>query len=346
MLLSLDVEKAFDRVEHSYILALLKYMNFGSRFLTALRALYMPPKASVKVNGHISSSFSVARGTLQGCPLSPLQFTLAIEPLAEALQNEARVQGVLKGQKTHTLSLFADDMVLYVTEPETSLRAIEDLLEEFRNVLGLNVNTDKSLIYPLTVTLQREEIIKTKYNFGWVKDHWKYLGVRIPLDFTWFSKLNLESVHKSVQESLKLWNNKMLSWSDRIQLVKTMIFPKFLYLFRTAPLGVTSKLLQEWQRSLLDFVWQYKKPRLSKDLMCSLKQSGGLGLPDLEAYYWATLLTTFLKRYSDLFTAPWKDVMNGALTPYDFHGLAWNKNLGRKFLPSLSSINKASLTAW
>lgn len=188
--------------------------------------------------------------------------------LAEAFRNDVRVQGVQIGQTPHTLSLFADDMVLYVTEPETSLRAIEDVLEAYCRVSGLNVNTDKSLIYPLIINSHLEESIKKNFSFSWVIDHWKYLEVHIPLDFTRFSRLNLESVRKSVQETLKLWNKKALSWLDRIQLVKTMISPRFLFLFRTAPLGVTPKMLQEWQRSLLDFVWQYNKPRLSRDLIC------------------------------------------------------------------------------
>lgn len=112
LILSLDVEKAFDRVEHSYIVTLLKHMKFGSKFLAALQAIYASPKASVKVNGHLSDSFPVTRGTRQGCPLSPLLFALAIEPLAEALRTEKGVRGIRIGQTRHVLSLFAEDMVL------------------------------------------------------------------------------------------------------------------------------------------------------------------------------------------------------------------------------------------
>lgn len=74
LLLSLDMEKAFDRVEHEYILSLLHRMNFGPYFTTAIRALYTTPTASVRMNGLQSGTFPVSRGTRQGCPLAPLLF--------------------------------------------------------------------------------------------------------------------------------------------------------------------------------------------------------------------------------------------------------------------------------
>lgn len=196
------------------------------------------------------------------------------------------------------------------------------MLEAFRLVLGLNVNADKSLIYPITLPASLEGVIKKKYPFRWVTDSWRYLGVQIPLDFSRFSRLNLEKVNEMVHDTLKLWDKTMLSWFDQLQLMKTIVVPKFLFLFRMAPLGITDKLLRKWQRTLLDFVWQYKKPKLSKELMCLPKQRGGLSFPDLEVYFHAALLTTFMKRYSALFSTPWKDIMNNALLPYDFKGVA------------------------
>lgn len=343
LLLSLDVEKAFDRVEHEYILSLLYRMNFGPYFTNAIRALYTSPTASVRVNGLQSGTFSVARGTRQGCPLSPLLFALAIEPLAEALRNLKEFKGVQIRKRTQTISLFADDMVLYVGEPETSLPAIIEILEEFRQVSGLNVNADKSLIFPLKLDQELQTRLKTDFPFIWVQDHWRYLGIFIPLDFTQFSRLNLERIDAEVRDTLKMWDKKQLSWFDRLQVVMSLVFPKYLFLFRTAPLGVTEQLLRRWQQGLLDFVWQYKRPRLSKDLLCLSKQRGGLGFPDLAEYYRASLLAAFAKRYSTSFSAPWKDLMQDALLPYGFREVAWNEQLGKRLLHKLSPINKAIL---
>lgn len=249
LLLSLDVEKAFDRIEHGFILSLLQRMNFGRKFLTALQTIYESPSASVKVNGHISTNFKITRGTYQGCPFSPLLFVLLIEPLAEALRRAENFKGIQIGQKMHTLSLFADNMVLYVSEPKTSLITINEVLEAFCKVFGLNDNIDKSMIFPIQPSPTLECYIKWNLPFLWVTDHWRYLGVQISLDFTQFSQLNLEKVDGTVQATLKLWDKKMLSWFDLLQPWGS----QNIYFC----LEITSKLLQKWQKSLLDFIWQY-----------------------------------------------------------------------------------------
>lgn len=116
-ILSLDYEKAFNRVEHNYILCLLIHMNFGPKFRTTLQAAYQYPHTLVKINGFVSSPFDISRGTRQGCPLSPLLFALAMEPLVEALRRSDDYQGIWIGRQTYKLSMFADDLVLYLQNP-------------------------------------------------------------------------------------------------------------------------------------------------------------------------------------------------------------------------------------
>lgn len=169
-ILSLDTEKAFDRVEHGYILTLLNHMNFGPKFCTALRTAYQCPQARVKFNALLSSRFDISRGTRQGCPLSPLLFALAIEPLAEALRKQEDYQGILIGKREYKLSLFADDFVLYLHHPRSSLQGIEKLLHDFQIVSGLSVNTDKSLLYPICMEQPETDILRTSTKLKWVSD--------------------------------------------------------------------------------------------------------------------------------------------------------------------------------
>lgn len=230
-ILSLDVEKAFDRVEIPYLLTLLEHMAFGPKFITALQAIYKDPIARVRVNGATSHTFKIERGTRQGCPLSPLLFTLAIEPLTETLRSSPDYKGIHTGNQHHKINLFADDMALFMIDPEISLPQIENILTVYQQVSGLQVNKDKSCIYPIQMDNQQKILLQQKFPYIWIKDTWKYLGVRFLLDFAQFSKQNLERIDAEVKKLLTTWNDKMLNWFEQINLVKMMIFPKYLFLF-------------------------------------------------------------------------------------------------------------------
>lgn len=92
---SLDAEKAFDSIEWVYLWGVLQC--FGPHFLRWIQLLYRAPKARVRTNDWTSDSFPLHRGTRQGCPLSPSQFALALEPLAILVRESLEVQGMRVG---------------------------------------------------------------------------------------------------------------------------------------------------------------------------------------------------------------------------------------------------------
>ena len=126
MVISLDAEKAFDRVEWRYLFSVLKQFGFDNAFISWVQLL-----AAVVTNGQQSKYFSLGRGTRQGCPLSPLLFAIVIEPLAIALRQSAEFSGIVQGGLTHKLSLYADDLLLYTSNPMTSVPYIVNILNQF-----------------------------------------------------------------------------------------------------------------------------------------------------------------------------------------------------------------------
>ncbi|KAL1246966.1 hypothetical protein QQF64_034287, partial [Cirrhinus molitorella] len=109
MILSLDAEKAFDRVEWPFLFFVFEKIGLSPNFISVIKHLYADSTASVNTNGLLSESFPIRRGCRQGCPLSPLLFTLFIEPLAESIRTNPDIFGILINGKKHVISLYADD---------------------------------------------------------------------------------------------------------------------------------------------------------------------------------------------------------------------------------------------
>ncbi len=92
VIISLDAQKAFDRVSWRYLLQTLKRFKFGPNFIDWIQTLYSSPQAAVRVNGYRSERFTLQQGCRQGCSLSPLLFAISIEPLAQLIRDDNNIK--------------------------------------------------------------------------------------------------------------------------------------------------------------------------------------------------------------------------------------------------------------
>ncbi len=153
LVLSLDTEKAFDRVEWRCLFYVLNKFSLSSDFVDWIKLLYASALASVSTNGIKSRPFSLHRGTRQGCPLSPLLFALAVEPLAIWLQSENGFEGDTCHVQLHKIYFYADDLLLYISNPASSLPIILDNFEKFGKYSGYKLNLGKSDYIPINSAL-------------------------------------------------------------------------------------------------------------------------------------------------------------------------------------------------
>lgn len=130
MLVSLDAEKAFDSVGWEYLYRVLARFGFKGGFIKCIRALYFTPTARIRVNGNLSQTIYLERGTRQGCPLSPTLFALFIEPLAQAIREDPEIKGIMIRGEEHKTFMFADDVLLFITSPDSSIPKLMPLLNE------------------------------------------------------------------------------------------------------------------------------------------------------------------------------------------------------------------------
>ena len=110
-------------------------------------------------------TFPLRSGTRQGCPLSSLLFNIVLEILATAIREEKEIKGVQIRKEEVKLSLFADDMILYIENPQDSIRKFLELISEFSKVAGYKINTQKSLAFLYTNKEKSEREIKESIPF-------------------------------------------------------------------------------------------------------------------------------------------------------------------------------------
>lgn len=162
-----------------YLRAVLRKFGFIGRFLDSVLALYSSPSAKVFINGCLSENFDINNGTRQGCPLSPLIFTLAIEPLAERIRSADAIHGPVIGGSPHKISLFADDILLCLLDPEDSLRELHTVLGEYAAVSYYKLNTMKTEALPCDIPEGVLKPLKEKYKYAWQQRSIKNLGVNL-----------------------------------------------------------------------------------------------------------------------------------------------------------------------
>ena len=145
-ILSLDQEKAFDRVDWGFLRSLLVHMGFGPSFVSWVDLFYSGVQSAVKVNGYLTHFFKLSRGVRQGCPLSPLLYVLYAEVLACGFRANPRIRGLLLPGASSPLSVasqYADDISLVVTTTD-AIKAVFDTYAVFASGSGSRLNQAKS----------------------------------------------------------------------------------------------------------------------------------------------------------------------------------------------------------
>ena len=125
-------------------------------------------------------AFPLKSGTRQGCPLSPLLFNIVLEVLATVIREEKEIKGIKTGKEEVKLSLFADDLILYVENPKDTTRKLLELISEYSKVAGYKINTQKSLTFLYTNNEKIEREIKETIPFTIEMKRIKYLGINLP----------------------------------------------------------------------------------------------------------------------------------------------------------------------
>ena len=142
----------------------LQKVGIEGTYLNILKTTYDKPKANIVLNSEKLKAFPQKSGTRQGYPLSTLLFNILLEVLVTAIREEKEIKGIQIGKEVK-LSLFADDMILYIENPKDATRKLPELINEFGIVAGYEINTQKSLAFLYTNDEKSEREIKETLPF-------------------------------------------------------------------------------------------------------------------------------------------------------------------------------------
>ena len=143
MITSTDAEKAFDKVQHPFMIKTLTKVGTEGTFLNIVKATDDKPTANIILNGEKLQAASLKSGTRHRCPLSPLLLNIVIEVLATAIRQTKEIKGIQIGGKEAKLSLYADDMILYIENPKDSTQKLPELINKCSKVAGHKINIQK-----------------------------------------------------------------------------------------------------------------------------------------------------------------------------------------------------------
>jgi len=276
-ILSIDQEKAFDRLAHSYIHNTLKIANIGNYFRNWVKILYKNPESSVIVNQNLSESFKIGRSVRQGCPLSAILYTLCLENLLESVRKDPSIRGTqLPGNHVKKLVAYADDTTFFPKDI-TSMEKIVDKFKEFGKGSGAKINVEKSKIMKIGSDVHTQED-KTNLDLEWVEEI-KILGIVYKKTNKPNKKLWNRLLHITRQKIQKFAHMKTTIY-ERAKITNTYLIPKFLYTLKI--FDPPHAIIQTVKKTIAKYIIGHRSKNISYQTLTLPTHLGGLGLHDIQ----------------------------------------------------------------
>nr|XP_027120329.1 uncharacterized protein LOC113737276 [Coffea arabica] len=281
LMLKLDMEKAYDRVEWPFLLFMLRKFGFAEQVVDIFFRLVSNNWFSVLVNGEAAGFFKSSRGVRQGDPVSPGLFVLVAEFLGRGLHHLLERQPgryfVTAGLPVPYLA-FADDMLLFTRCSEECLVAIKGFLSEYEETSGQRVNVSKSSFFlPSGATSEQEQLVTRVLGFHRQCFPFTYLGA--PIYKGRRRGVLFDDIVSKMRARLEHWSTKLLSFGGKMVLVRHVLASLPMYLLQVVnpPKAVLTRL----GTICNSFLWDNKGERRihwsSWDKLCFPIDEGGLG---------------------------------------------------------------------
>ena len=279
-LLTIDIEKAFDSVNHFFLLHSLKEYGFGKQFLQWIRTILKNQQSCVLNGGITTPYFKLERGTRQGDPISAYLFILVLEIFFKIVKENPNIKGLNIFNHEFLYSAYADDTTFFIKDKTSALEIIR-CLNMFSKYSGLKPNTSKCEIAGIGVLKGAKVALCGMQSVDLRNESIKILGTYFSYDKELEQSKNFVEHISQIQNVLKMWRMRQLSLEGRITVFKSLAVSKIIHLAMTT--SIHKSTITQLENIQRDFIWQGKKPKIKHDTLCQNYENGGLKNVDINA---------------------------------------------------------------
>ena len=306
MAIKVDLVKAYDRLEWSFIHKVLKAFQFPEELIKLIMSCVSTTSISILLNRGRLTPFMPTRGLRQGDPFSPYLFTLCMEYLGFLINKSCRRDEwtPLKASK-HNLGIshlfFADDLMLFAKANKAGADSIQKVLSKFCKESGQLISAEKSCIYfSPNVPLNARDDIYGLLNIAETSCLGKYLG--FPLNHRGAGQNRYIFIVEKVITKLSRWKTKFLSFAGRMVLINSVMAAIPNHIMQGVALP--SHLCEKLDKVNRDFLWgssleKRKLHLVGWNKIIRSKAEGGLGLQAARAKNIALLAKLNWRLYQD-----------------------------------------------
>lgn len=216
-----------------------------------IQLLYNNPCAKILTNRTLSQPVRLFCGTRQGCALRPLLFALALEPLAETIRNNKDIYGYNTQYTLSKISLYADDILMYISKPQVSIPEVLETIEHFSSFSGYRINWRKSEIMPIRCG---DLTILDNIPFKIASEKIMYLGIEVTKEYKSLYRANFATILEVLKEKTQVWKSLPHSLIGRINAIKMVCLPQLLYLFQNIPVFLKVSYFKKLDSIFLPFI--------------------------------------------------------------------------------------------